>query len=887
MLLNGSSKRQNACAVSLQGKQRFMGDEASAIARSNFKNTSTNFKRLLGRKFNEPEVQAELERMPGVKFVELPEGTVGIQVMYNDEQKVLSMEQCMAMMLTKLASITEEATKAKPADIVVSVPGWYTDAQRVAMLNSCHIAQLFCMRLLHEGTAVALEYGMFKNAKGVFDAEKPTHVAFVDFGQSGFSVTIASFVTGKLYIKAACYDRALGGRDFDDVIGKKIAEAFAEKHKDDPWGNTKARMKLLVASEKCKKTLSPPGVSEAHVNCECLMNDIDFNYKMTLDDFKAGAEPLLARMMPVMQSAVEQSGIPPAEIATVEIVGGSTRLGFVKERVADILIGLGLPIDKSALNMGLSTTMNADEAVSRGTAWQAALMSPRFRVKEYQIFDAVTYPVKLDWEASSSGGDAAATADDAAEDGDKEGETPAASGSTSALLFKKNDATPSTKKVTFRRAGPFSITASYDPAALSDLPAGLDPTLRIFTVQAPVAEDPNSPPKIRVNVKHNYHGIVEVSSAQLMQEIKEDAKEEPAKATEPPPAPAGEEKKMDEGADGSKNGEGTPSASAEGPAPATEGKEGEAKDAGGAAVEEAPRKTRFRKVDLAVESSAVGMSEAALTAAHEDEAKMAHQDLVIEETNAAKNDVEAYIYSQRDVLIGDLRTFCQDSEKEKQEAALTAAEDWLYYGDGYDTQKSTYVEKLRDLKKLGEKMVYRQLEARDRDACVKGLKAAVEDYKKWLVSSATDEAFAHISDEEKATVRTSCDEAESWVYAQLEAQAKLAENVDPCFSCQDVNVKRKELVKVCKPIVNKPKPLPPKPEAEEKKPEENPAASDEASAKDDQAPPPAADGEAPPPVADGEPAMDTDDAAEVGTSGAGGDAKVDDPAGQSMETKDD
>ena len=64
------------------------------------------------------------------------------------------------------------------------------------------------------------------------------------------------------------------------------------------------------------------------------------------------------------------------------------------------------------------------------------------------------------------------------------------------------------------------------------------------------------------------------------------------------------------------------------------------------------------------------LSEAALTAAHEDEAKMAHQDLVIEETNAAKNDVEAYIYSQRDVLIGDLRTFCQDSEKEKQEAAL-------------------------------------------------------------------------------------------------------------------------------------------------------------------------------------------------------------------------
>merc|ERR1740138_602665 len=139
---------------------------------------------------------------------------------------------------------------------------------------------------------------MFKNAKGVFDAEKPTHVAFVDLGHSSFSMTVASYMTGKLYIKSAAFDRLLGGRDFDDVIGKKIAEAFQAKHKDDPWANTKARMKLLVSAEKCKKTLSPPGVTEANMN-------------MSLADFKEGAEPMLARMLPVMQKAVEQSGIPP------------------------------------------------------------------------------------------------------------------------------------------------------------------------------------------------------------------------------------------------------------------------------------------------------------------------------------------------------------------------------------------------------------------------------------------------------------------------------------------------------------------------------------------------------------------------------------------------
>ena len=119
-----------------------MGDEAAAIARSNFKNTATNFKRLLGRQYREPEVQAELARMPGVAFEEMENGTVGIRVKYNDEEKVLAMEQCMAMMLTKLSAISLEATKAKPADVVISIPGWYTDEQRVAMLNACHIAQI-------------------------------------------------------------------------------------------------------------------------------------------------------------------------------------------------------------------------------------------------------------------------------------------------------------------------------------------------------------------------------------------------------------------------------------------------------------------------------------------------------------------------------------------------------------------------------------------------------------------------------------------------------------------------------------------------------------------------------------------------------------------------
>jgi heat shock protein 4 len=727
-------------------------------------------------------------RTPGITYKELEDGSVGVELVYNDEPTVFSMEQLVAMMLAKLVNITLEATGSKPGDCVISIPGFYTDAQRQAMLNACDISQLHCLRLLHEGTATALEYGMFKSAKGVFDAEKPQHVVFVDLGHASLSVTVASYVTGKLTIRSAAYDRTLGGRDFDEVIARKVGAAFKAKHGADPWAADKPKMKLLAAGEKAKKTLSPFGVTEARIGVECLMNDTDFNLTLTLDEYVADCEPLLARMAAPLMQAVAQSGVAPQDIATVEIVGGSTRLGFVKKRMSDIFIGAGLPIDKTALNDGLMTTMNADEAVSRGTAWQAALLSTRFRVKEFKVEDAVSFPVKLVWEPAAGAAAAAAapSAEDAElEDGAAEGDGAVSSSATSAVVFKKHEATPNAKKVTFRRAAAFSVAAAYDDAALPDLPPGTNPTIRTFRVEVP-ADLPLSeggPPKIRVHVKHTLHGMVAVSSAQLMEEIKE-AEAAPAKESE---AAGGEAK---------------------------DAKEGDAKDGS----EEPPKKKRFKKVELAVTASEVGMSRARVELAIEHEVKMAHQDKVIEETNAAKNEVEAYVYAQRDDLVGDLKPFCTDAEKEDQEAALTAAEDWLYYGEGYENQKSAYVEKLKDLKKKGAAAGFRQAEARSRGTCVQALQASCAEYKAWLVASETDGAFAHVTEDEKASVRAACAAAEEWLFSGLEAQAKLADNVDPSLTTEDLAAKRRSLVEACKKVVNKPKPKPPKAEAKPAEP---------------------------------------------------------------------
>ena len=148
---------------------------------------------------------------------------------------------------------------------------------------------------------------------------------------------------------------------------------------------------------------------------------------------------------------------------------------------------------------------------------------------------------------------------------------------------------------------------------------------------------------------------------------------------------------------------------------------------------------------------------------------------MIEDTNRAKNDVEAYVYAQRNELDGPLGSdFSTPEEKDAESSALAAAEDWLYYGDGWDAAKQVYVEKLAALKKKGEKASFRCAEHRGRDPCVQALKASLEKYKAWLVSS-DSEAYSHVSAEEKASVREACTAAEAWLYDQLEAQSKLAQ----------------------------------------------------------------------------------------------------------------
>lgn len=778
IILNENSNRKNPNMVCVQGKQRFIGEAAVSVARAHFKNTATDVKRLIGRKFKHPEVQKEIALL-AYKCVELPSGDVGIVLKYNDEDVTFSCEQVVAMVFNKMQAIAAAANDGvNPAYAVVSVPGYYTDVQRRAMLNASKIAGLNCIRLINEHTAIALAYGIYKSARNLFHESEPQYTMFIDIGHASYTVSVVAFVQGKLQVKSAAFDRFLGGRDFDLALARDAAKNFAEKYKVDPLADPKARIKLLSACEKAKKNLSPQGVTATHLNIECLANDRDYHSQVTLEQFDELIEPLLQRLPGPIERALADAGVTTAQLTSVEIIGGGTRVSSVKRRLSEIL-----GLDKDAQNFGLSTTLNADESVARGCALQCAISSPLFKVKEFHIADRVHLPVRVSWEGAGS---SAADANDN-DDDDVNMDAAAAGGddSNTIVVFGRQDDYPKTKRITFRREKAFTIDAVYDDAAAPYLPADYDRALGTFTVSGmPVLEAGAELPKIRVNVQQDVNGLFSVSSSQLMQEIKEE--EKPA---------------SDEAKDGDEKADDKPAE---------------------------PKKKRFRKVELTVEARVGGLSSADVTAATEQELKMAHQDRIIEETFNKRNELESFVYEMRNHVSDKLAEFVTASEKSAIEDALNAAEDWLYSDEGFDSTKSVYQAKLDELRKSTSPIEFRLTESTERGVATAELQTVLEDYKR--MANSGDDAYAHWTQDEKEKLRKACIDAEAWLFDELAKQNELAPTQAPVLTSAAIRAKVVAVRAVALPLVTKPKPLP---KVETPKEEPKASASDDADAKDD------------------------------------------------------
>ncbi|KAF0304168.1 Heat shock protein 4 [Amphibalanus amphitrite] len=785
-IANDFSQRQTPSCVAFGPKNRLLGVAAKNQQVTNLKNTVVNFKRLMGRKYRDPHVTRVLADLPNT-FVETEDGGVGVKVQYMGEDAVFRPEQLTAMLFTKLKETAEAALKIKVVDVVISVPCFFTDAERRALLDAAQMAGLNVLRLMNETTATALAYGIYKQDLPAAE-EPPRNVVFVDCGQSAVQAAICAFNKGKLKVLSTSWDTTAGGAEFDRLLTDHFVAEFRTKYRVDAEKNARARLRLATECAKLKKQMSANS-TRLPINIECFMEDKDVSGYMERATFEEMAAPLLTAVGAALRRCLENSGLATSDIYAVEIVGGGSRVPAIKGLIEQVF------------GHSPSTTLNQDEAVARGCALQCAMLSPTFKVREFSVTDLQPYPIRLLWET-----------------GDME-------------IFPRNHEVPFSKMLTFHQVEPFTITCKYS----GDIPYP-DPFIGSFTVQNVTPGADGESQKVKVKVRINIHGVFTVASATLLERVEEapapagDATTTPME-TDPAAAPAAEQggPAADGTADGDRDTSPPSDAAMETDAakpetPADSKEQGDVKK----------DKVKVRKTELPVETVVPGMSPREVGSLTEKEGQMIASDKQEKDRQASgrasraadsKNAVEEYVYDLRSRLQDDLADFERDEVKTSINAELDTTENWLYE-EGEECLKHVYIDRLADLKKLGEPIKNRLREFGERPGALEALSASIQQCDKAVNAyRADDQRYAHLDTAEIEKVEKHLTEKRQWLDKNLGTLCNLAKTQDPPTSAQQIWAEKQAFENLVNPILNKPKPKPPKveePPAADK-PEEKPA----------------------------------------------------------------
>uniref|UniRef100_A0A671TU23 Heat shock protein 4a n=1 Tax=Sparus aurata TaxID=8175 RepID=A0A671TU23_SPAAU len=757
---NEYSDRCTPSFVSFGPRNRSIGAAAKSQVVTNCRNTVQGFKRFHGRAFTDPYIQSAKSNLV-YDLAQMPSGSTGIKVMYMEEEKVFSIEQVTGMLLTKLKETAESALKKPVADCVISV-SISADVCSVTLFltSSC----LLCV-------AVTLAYGIYKQDLPAPE-EKPRIVVFVDVGHSGYQVSVCAFNKGKLKILATAFDPELGGNDFDTILVNYFCEEFGKKYKLDVRSKPRALVRLYQECEKLKKLMSANS-SDLPLNIECFMNDIDVSSKLNRGQFEEMCAGLLAKVEGPLRSVMEQTKLKKEDIYAVEIVGAASRIPAIKERISKFF------------GKELSTTLNADEAVARGCALQCAILSPAFKVREFSITDVVPYSISLKWNS-------------AAEEGLSDCE-----------VFPKNHAAPFSKVLTFFRKESFTLDAYYNNP--KELPCP-NTSIGQFLIQNVVPQASGESAKVKVKVRVNVHGMFSVASASLIEVVKTVEGEEPmetdqtAKEEENKMQVDQEDQKHQSGDNGDKKSE-------------AEEMEQEKK------TDQPPQakkpKVKTKTVDLPIQNRLQWqLSTDVLNTCVENEGKMIMQDKLEKERNDAKNNVEEYVYEMRDKLHGVLEKFVNEADRDTFSLKLEDTENWLYE-DGEDQQKQVYIDKLAELKQLGQPIHERYLESEERPKAFEELGRQIQMYMKIIEAyKAKDEQYSHLDELEVTRVDKQVNDAMVWMNSKMNQQNSQDLTLEPVVKVQEIQAKMKELYTACNPVVSKPKPKvePPKEEKTENGP---------------------------------------------------------------------
>ncbi|KAG1746360.1 heat shock protein 70 family [Suillus lakei] len=336
--------------------ERLVGLPAKRQAVVNPANTVFAFKRLVGRRYKDKEVQEDIKHWP-FSVVEKPDGRPAVEVEVGSKKQQYSPEELSSMVLAKMRETCEQFFNKKVNHAVITVPAYFNDAQRQATKDAGQIAGLEVLRVINEPTAAALAYGLDRSDSSV--------IAVYDLGGGTFDISILEMQKGVFEVKSTNGDTHLGGEDFDIILLNHILAEFKKESGIDLSQDRIAIQRIRETAEKAKIELS--STTQTEINLPYITADASgpkhINMKLGRVQLENLVEPLIKRTVDPCKKALSDAGVKASEIDEVILVGGMTRMPKVSDTV------------KSIFGREPSKGVNPDEAVAIGASIQGGVLA--------------------------------------------------------------------------------------------------------------------------------------------------------------------------------------------------------------------------------------------------------------------------------------------------------------------------------------------------------------------------------------------------------------------------------------------------------------------------------------------------------------------------------
>ena len=356
IIANDQGNRTTPSYVAFNDSERLIGDAAKNQVAMNPTNTVFDAKRLIGRKFSDPVVQADMKHWP-FKVITRSDDKPLIEVQFRGETKTFNPEEVSSMVLIKMKEIAESYLGKEVKHAVVTVPAYFNDSQRQATKDAGTIAGLDVLRIINEPTAAAIAYGLDKVEDG-----RESNVLIFDLGGGTFDVTLLTIDGGIFEVKATNGDTHLGGEDFDNRLVNHFVDEFKRKNKGKNLAESqRALRRLRTACERAKRTLS--SAAQATIEIDALFDNVDFQSTITRARFEELCGDLFRGTLQPVERVLQDAKMDKRSVHEVVLVGGSTRIPKVQQLVSDFFGG-----------KELNKSINPDEAVAYGAAVQAFIL---------------------------------------------------------------------------------------------------------------------------------------------------------------------------------------------------------------------------------------------------------------------------------------------------------------------------------------------------------------------------------------------------------------------------------------------------------------------------------------------------------------------------------